>query len=241
MEIPRSTVGGERKPQMLQSLSPPHAGVHREQGRFLSPKLEREAAALMAFGSEMPVRLSSAGTPGLPHSHVPLILKNLPREFSAWSWLRQFPKLHLGSALSCVSNCPHLPSQGQDHFQIGQPDSQKDCVFQTGPSRGVSTCHPSHLQIHPSPQPAGNMGRHSSSSPEHKGIPTAAVPLVVAMEEGAETGRLVNLEQGCMCVAGRSEPGGQARGSHQGHAHDSGVNVQPSPKDLWLWGSQTTS
>lgn len=129
---------------------PPATGVHQEH-RFFSPKPEREAAALMALGSEMPVRLSSAGTPGLPHSNVPLILKNLPGEFSARSWLQRFPKLHLGSALSCVNNCPRGPSQEQDHSQKGQPGSHKDCVFHTGPSRGVSTCHPSHLQTHPSP------------------------------------------------------------------------------------------
>lgn len=96
---------GRENPQCPR-VSPPYTWESRgSRGRFLSPKPEREAAALMALGSEM--RLSSVGTPGLPHSNVPLILKNLPRERLAWSQFQQFPKLHLGSALSYVGNHPH--------------------------------------------------------------------------------------------------------------------------------------
>lgn len=31
----------------------------------------------------------------------------------------------------------------------------------------------------------------------------------------------------------------QARRSKEGRAHELGVNIQPSPNNLWLWGSQT--
>lgn len=97
----------------------------------------------MALGCEMPVRRATVDTPGLLRRRNNFFLsENLPSEFSAQSWLQQFPKLHLGPPAPptplflCQQLSSHLPA-GQERSAPREASQVAETVFHTSLSRSA--------------------------------------------------------------------------------------------------------